>query len=81
MLDTAQAFWALLLSHGLEGGALTTKSIDGDDVEMTSEGEGEWDEKYTQWWFDFLAGKGARGVSKDTWVMVRPPSSYKSSTS
>jgi hypothetical protein len=27
--------------------------------------------KEIQWWFDFLNQKGIKGVSKDTWVMVR----------
>ncbi|KAF8624039.1 hypothetical protein AX15_006062 [Amanita polypyramis BW_CC] len=67
-LDTAQAFWSLLLSHGSKGGALTTKSDGDDDVEMT--GEGEWEERYTQWWFEFLVEKRVRGVSKDVWVML-----------
>jgi hypothetical protein len=30
-----------------------------------------WKEEYTSWWFDFLNEKGGKGVSKDTWVMVR----------
>ena len=67
--ETAQAFWKLLLPHGMTRGALTRKS-DGEDVDMS--GEGGWEERYTQWWFDFLTEKGARGVSKDVWVMVRP---------
>jgi hypothetical protein len=32
-----------------------------------------WHAGLTQWWFDFLDAKGGKGVSKDTWSMVRPP--------
>ncbi|KAF7964786.1 hypothetical protein HWV62_2910 [Athelia sp. TMB] len=65
--ETAQAFWSTLIPHGLQGGALShLRSTDGDqDVDMDS----GWKEQYTQWWFDFLTGKGGKGVSKDTWVM------------
>ncbi|KAF5329390.1 hypothetical protein D9619_008957 [Psilocybe cf. subviscida] len=67
-LESAQAFWALLLPHGLRGGALShTASTDGEDVRMST-GEG-WKEEYNQMWFDFLTGKGLKGVSKDTWAM------------
>ncbi|KAA1474110.1 DUF298-domain-containing protein [Dentipellis sp. KUC8613] len=69
-LETAQAFWGLLLPHGLQGGALAhirARDDDGDDS-MQGEEEG-WKEEYTQWWFDFLNEKGGKGVSKDTWLM------------
>lgn len=59
-LETAQAFWTLLLSYGFEGGALTCKSKD--------DASG-WQEKYNRWWSEFLSQKGGKGVSKDTWVM------------
>ncbi|TFY56094.1 hypothetical protein EVG20_g9063 [Dentipellis fragilis] len=75
-LETAQAFWGLLLPHGLQGGALAhirARDDDGDD-NMQGEEDG-WKEEYTQWWFDFLNEKGGKGVSKDTWLMVRPLSS------
>lgn len=69
-IESAQAFWALLLPHGLEGGALSHKhsTDDDDDDDMGSE-EG-WKEEYVQWWFEFLTAKGGKGVSKDTWIMV-----------
>jgi hypothetical protein len=71
-LETAQAFWGLLLPHGLEGGALShTKGDDDEDVNMDGDEEG-WKPEYVQWWFDFLNEKGGKGISKDTWVMVRP---------
>jgi DCN1-like protein 1/2 len=66
--DTAQAFWALLLPHGMKGGALAHRSLDGDDVIMEPR-EG-FRPEYVQWWFDFLNEKGGKGVSKDTWNMV-----------
>jgi len=68
-IETAQAFWATLLPHALTGGALAhTHSTDDDqDDDM---GEGGWKMEYVQWWFDFLAEKGGKGISKDTWVMV-----------
>ncbi|KAK2460449.1 hypothetical protein APHAL10511_007614 [Amanita phalloides] len=65
-LETAQEFWKLLLSHGLKRGALKSAN-NSEDVDMTD--RMGWEEEYTQWWFDFLVEKGARGVSKDTWVM------------
>ena len=68
-LDTALAYWSLLISHASKGSALTGKT-DGEDVDMTG---GGWEARYTQWWFDYLAKKGMKGVSRDTWVMVRPP--------
>lgn len=76
----AQGFWGLLIPHGLEGGAIThiaSAQAEEDDVDMTGTGEG-WKEAYTQWWFDFLNEKGGKGVSKDTWQMVRVVVSYRS---
>ncbi|KAI0659583.1 hypothetical protein C8Q70DRAFT_119323 [Cubamyces menziesii] len=76
-LDMAQGFWALLIPHGLKGGALAHVSAsaqqdgDGDgDVVMGSAGEEGWKDEYTQWWFEFLESSGAKGVSKDVWHMV-----------
>lgn len=66
-IETAQAFWGLLLPHGLHGGALARVDPDG-DVRMDNKSDG-WKEEYTTWWFDFLNEKGGKGVSKDTWVM------------
>ncbi|EDR09590.1 uncharacterized protein LACBIDRAFT_293835 [Laccaria bicolor S238N-H82] len=66
-IETAQAFWGLLLPHGLHGGALARVDTDG-DVRMDNKSDG-WKEEYTTWWFDFLNEKGGKGVSKDTWVM------------
>ncbi len=68
-LDTALAFWGLLLPHGFQGGALT-RSEDDDDDDVDMDG---WQEKYNGWWIEFLTKKGSRGVSKDTWLMVCLP--------
>ena len=74
--DMAQGFWQLLIPFGLQHGALAhivgPSHRDGDDVRM-SEYEDGWKDEYTQWWFDFLQGKGVRGISKDVWQMVSGP--------
>ncbi|KAI8990376.1 Cullin binding-domain-containing protein [Trametes punicea] len=80
-LDMAQGFWALLIPHGLSGGALAyvpssvggmSQDPDGDErmvgTAVGSEEEG-WKEEYTQWWFEFLEKSGVKGVSKDVWQM------------
>ena len=77
-VDSAQAFWSLLLPHGLKGGALSHTSADDsssdrdddNDVTMEDPTEEGWKDEYTEWWFEFLAEKGGKGVSKDTWNMV-----------
>jgi len=66
-VDTAQAFWALLLPHGMKGGALVHKNLDDDDVVL--EPQDGFKSEYVEWWFDFLNEKGGKGVSKDTWNM------------
>ncbi|EIM84253.1 DUF298-domain-containing protein [Stereum hirsutum FP-91666 SS1] len=70
-LETAQAFWALLLPHGIQGGALshiTSRDDDGDDS-MTGADEG-WKLEYNSWWYEFLENEAKmKGVSKDTWMM------------
>ena len=43
---------------------------DDKDVDMDEDEEG-WQEEYLQWWFDFLNDRGGKGISKDTWMMVR----------
>lgn len=42
-----------------------------EDEEMDDDDEQGWSAEHTQWWFDFLTEKGGKGVSKDTWAMVR----------
>jgi len=69
-IDLAQAFWGLLLPLGLKGGALRMQDYSGDDA-MKGPGGGGWTEEHTQWWYDFLNEKNIKGISKDTWAMVR----------
>ncbi|KAG5338793.1 hypothetical protein C0989_006220 [Termitomyces sp. Mn162] len=69
-MDSAQAFWALLLPHGLTGSALSHIRAESSDGDVSMEDEEGWKSEYVQWWFDFLNEKGGKGVSKDTWVMV-----------
>lgn len=70
----AQGFWAILLPHGLQGGALSHiashQDGDGDDRMSGHEDEG-WQDEHTQWWIEFLEEKKLKGVSKDVWQMVR----------
>jgi DCN1-like protein 1/2 len=61
--DSAIAFWQLLLPIGLSGRALA--HIDSGD------GDSGWKLEYNDWWFEFLNDKGGKGISKDTWHMVR----------
>lgn len=68
-LETAQAFWNLLLPHGLKGGALSHLDSD-EDVSMNGAGVDGFQPEYVEWWFEFLKEKGGKGVSKDTWNMV-----------
>ncbi|KAJ6554361.1 defective in Cullin neddylation protein 1 [Mycena capillaripes] len=64
-IDTAQAFWSLLLPHGMAGGALAHVDASG-DTDMSGNG---WAPEHVDWWFEFLNEKGGKGVSKDTWIM------------
>jgi hypothetical protein len=91
-MDSAKAFWEMLIPTGLKGGALShIASLDGEyayfrseyacspkllsdddgDQNMDVGDEAGWNDELTQWWFDFLTEKGGKGVSKDTWSMVR----------
>jgi len=72
-IDTARAFWALLLPHGLSGGALShhLKASDDEEDQPMEDGDEEgWRPEYTELWFDFLDQKGGKGISKDTWMML-----------
>jgi len=66
-LETAQAFWGLLLPHAVAGGALA--HVPDDDEEERPDGTQGWNDFLTQLWFDFLAEKGGKGISRDTWNM------------
>ncbi|KXN92546.1 Defective in cullin neddylation protein 1 [Leucoagaricus sp. SymC.cos] len=73
-LETAKALWALLLPHGLKGGALSylSSTDTNDDVAMdgvgSTVGQG-WSEQRTETWFRFLDEKHLKGISRDTWQM------------
>ncbi|KAJ7735955.1 defective in Cullin neddylation protein 1, partial [Mycena metata] len=70
-IDTAQAFWALLLPHGMSGGAISHTATDGSgDVDMNGKHTAGFAPEHVDWWFEFLGTHGGKGVSKDTWVMV-----------
>lgn len=77
-VETAIAFWGLLIPHGLTGTALA-RSSDGDTDDEEDESmdlqEG-WKSEFTAWWFEFLTKKGGKGVSRDTWTMVPAPISF-----
>ncbi|OBZ74712.1 Defective in cullin neddylation protein 1 [Grifola frondosa] len=63
-LDMAQGFWALLIPHGLHGGALShVSSEDDDDEDEDMDRDEGWKDEYT--------GGGGKGVSKDVWQMFR----------
>ncbi|KAJ7607551.1 defective in Cullin neddylation protein 1 [Roridomyces roridus] len=67
-IDTATAFWSLLLPHAMTGGALT-RIPPGDDNNAMQVDAPPFGQEQVQWWFEFLAEKGGKGVSKDTWNM------------
>lgn len=73
-VEMALAFWGLLLPLGLKGGALRhSPPGDCDDYFMKVDDGGRgWTEEHTQLWYDFLnEKKNIKGISKDTWAMVR----------
>lgn len=80
-MESAQAFWGLLLPQAIEGGALSHTDNDEDDEDermtttTTAAGGGGpgWTNQHTQLWFDFLNEKGGKGISRDTWNMVNIP--------
>ena len=74
--EMAQGFWAILIPHGLSGGALshTENESESDDDAMEdveNEGKEGWKPEYLDWWFEFLAYKGTKAINSDTWKMVR----------
>ncbi|KAJ7447330.1 Cullin binding-domain-containing protein [Mycena galericulata] len=69
-IDTATAFWGLLLPHGMAGGALSHIAPEGGDGgRMQVDDVDAFSDEHVQWWFEFLQERGGKGVSKDTWVM------------
>ncbi|KAG6853841.1 hypothetical protein C0991_000835 [Blastosporella zonata] len=75
-VETAQEFWGLLLPHGMQGAALSHQKAESNDGDVSMEDEEGWKPEYVDWWFSFLAGEKVKGVSKDTWTMVRFPPVY-----
>lgn len=76
----AQGFWQLLLPAGLQGGALahmqprpssSDEDEDDGDVRMLTDDDEGWKPEYNNWWIEFLGQKGGKGISRDTWQMVR----------
>ncbi|KAJ3778431.1 defective in Cullin neddylation protein 1 [Lentinula raphanica] len=68
-MESAQAFWSLLIPYGLRGGAISHISSTDNDDDVDMNGAQGWKPEYTDWWFEFLNEKGGKGVSKDTWSM------------
>jgi len=73
-IETAIAFWGLLLPAGQRGQALRhmdmiTDSSTGDVSYLVSKEPG-WKPEYNALWFEYLNEKGGKGISKDTWHMV-----------
>ncbi|KAG6897084.1 hypothetical protein C0992_004254 [Termitomyces sp. T32_za158] len=68
-IESAQAFWGLLLPHGLKGPALSHINAESSDGDVSMEYEEGWRPEYIEWWFDYLNDKGGKSVSRDTWVM------------
>jgi len=74
-IDSAIAFWTLLIPHGLQGGALSHQAMvdedeDGDQSMEDANDEEGWTPRHTALWFEYLNEKGGKGVSKDTWMML-----------
>ena len=72
-VDSAVAFWGLLLPAGLKGRALQHMDtrMEDDEVIYTPSREPGWKTVHSELWFEYMTEKGGKGVSKDTWQMVR----------
>ena len=69
-MDSALAFWSLLLPVGLSGASLSHRVLSPDGEEIPPPpGEQGWSEANTQLWLEYMQEKGGKGVSKDTWSM------------
>ncbi|KAG8993681.1 Scaffold-type E3 ligase [Tulasnella sp. JGI-2019a] len=66
-IESAVAFWSLLLPIGLEGGALS--HVDNDNETTPGSNQTGWKVEHNQWWFEYLQRKNVKGISKDTWSM------------
>jgi hypothetical protein len=69
-MDLAQGFWAILIPHGLRGGAISHLPSEEADEDTDMDGDDGWKDEYTEWWFEFLTERNVKGISKDTWSMV-----------
>jgi DCN1-like protein 1/2 len=49
----------------------TSDDDEDEAMEEDREPKAGWSEKHTQWWFEFLGEKAGKGISRDTWNMVR----------
>ncbi|KAJ3568577.1 hypothetical protein NP233_g5618 [Leucocoprinus birnbaumii] len=72
--DIAKGLWSLLLTHGLEGGALSHVSSTDANGDVNMDGAGStasngWTAERTETWFKYLDQKGLKGISRDTWQM------------
>ena len=73
-IETAIAFWGLLLPAGQRGQALRhmdmiTDALTGDVIYQPSKEPG-WKPEHNALWFEYLNEKAGKGISKDTWLMV-----------
>ena len=67
--DVALSFWSLLLPFGLENSALShVDDLNADPPTSTYPG---WQPEHTDWWIEYIQEKNVKGLSKDTWSMVR----------
>jgi len=73
-IETAIAFWGLLLPAGQRGQALRHMDMITDastgDVTYHPSKEPGWKPEHNALWFEYLNEKGGKGISKDTWQMV-----------
>ena len=79
-IETAIAFWGLLLPAGQRGQALRHMDMITDpttgDVTYQPSREPGWKPDSNALWFEYLNEKGGKGISKDTWQMVSAPSDW-----
>lgn len=60
--ENARAFWEILLP-------IVTQSVQA-EAAAKQPGFSGWNDESTKQWFEFLDGKGVKGISKDAWTMV-----------
>ncbi|KAG9308713.1 Cullin binding-domain-containing protein [Chiua virens] len=69
--DNALDYWKSLLNFGVGKDALKHVPVDDDqDIDM-DQGQGQgWTSDHTEMWLEYMRGKDAVAVSKDTWQML-----------